>query len=154
MVSDFFGTLLQELAQTLRIPNLQPDANNSCLIRLKGNLLVQIELDKSGQSLIIGIDLGPIPVGRYRENLFFEALRVNGAPPPHKGTFGYSKQADHLVLFEMLDTHELTGIKVAEKLNPLVEKARVWKEAISKGDIPISVSQISGPSTGIFGLRP
>ena len=37
MVTDFFGTFLQDISQALQIPNLHADANNSCLIKFKGN---------------------------------------------------------------------------------------------------------------------
>lgn len=155
MVTDFFGALLQELSQILQVPGLHPDANNSCLIKFKGGMMAQIELDRSSQYVVIGIDLGAVPTGRYRENLFLEALRANGMPHPRHGTFGYSKNADHLVLFDMLHVKELNATKMAEALQPLLVKAQVWKEAIAKGDIPaIEISQSTRTSGGLFGLRP
>lgn len=153
MVSDVLGTLLQELGQALQMNNLQPDSNNTCLIKFKGGIFVQIELDPTGQFMIIGSDLDVVPAGRYRENLFGEALKANGLPHPQYGIFSFSRQTNHLVLFEMLSLNELTGQKVADFLKPFLEKVRIWKEAISKGEIPVVVSARTSKA-GMFGIRP
>jgi hypothetical protein len=155
MVIDLLGSLLQELGQLIGVPNLQPDANNVCLIKFKGNVYIQLELDRSSQFLIMTSDLGSIPIGRYRETIFFEALKANGLPPPHNGIFGYSKQADRLILFQMLSIKDLTGNKISDALAPFLEKAKIWKSSIEKGEIPPVV--LPGGATapkGIFGLRP
>lgn len=155
MVTDFFGTLLQELAQALHLPSLQPDANNSCILKFKGEVIVQIEIDRSNQSLVIGSDLGSIPAGRYRENIFTEALKANGMPLPRYGIFAYSKQSDHLVIFDALPIRDLTGTKVADFLPLFVQKARIWKTALERGDIPpLATLYTAGQTSGIFGLKP
>lgn len=155
MVTDLLGSLLQELAQTLGIPPLKPDANNVCLVKFKGGIEVQIEMDRSGDFFLITTDLGSLPVGRYRENLFFEALKANGAPPPRHGVFAYSKQADRLILFEMLPLKELTGARIADALPLFLEKTKQWKEAISKNEMPPPPVLGGGiAQKGIFGLRP
>lgn len=155
METNVYSALLQELGKILQLPNLHPDANNTCMVKFKGDIKVQIELDKSNQFLIIGTDLDSIPAGRYRETLFTEALKANGMPPPHYGNFAYSKQADHLVLFDMLHVTDLTGQKVADFLTLFLEKARIWKEAIAKGEVPESTQSVRiTPTSGIFGLKP
>lgn len=154
MVTDFFGSLLQDLSQALQIPGLHPDANNTCLIKFKDGLLVQLEVDRGGQFIILGSDLGPVPVGRYRENLFFEALKSNALPPPRYGTFAYSKQADRLILFKMFSLNTVSAEKIADFLTLFLEKARTWKEAIARNDIPVVSSATTPRSTGMFGLRP
>lgn len=154
MVTDLFGTLLQELGKALSV-ELRPDEHNSCLIRFRGGLEIQIELDQQGQALLVGTDLGVVPPGRYRENLFTEALKANGMPPPRHGIFAYSRQSDHLVLFEKFSLVNLTGDKVADFLTPFMEKAKGWKEAISKNEVPVvSTTFTSHAPTGMFGLRP
>src|SRR5262245_58766423 len=99
MVTDLFGALLQELGDSLEKADLHPDRNNSCLIRMKGGQEIQFELDRSSQFLIVGADLGAVPPGKYRENLFREALKANDMPHPIHGILAYSKKTDHLVLF-------------------------------------------------------
>lgn len=155
MVTDFFGVFLKDLGAILGIPELQPDANNTCLIKFKENILVQMELDRHGQFFIVGTNLGEVPIGRYRENLFTEALKANGLPYPHYGTFAFSKQANQLILFKMFPQKDLNPTKVAEFIPPFVEKAKTWKEAIARGDVPIiSAASPTGKTFGMFGLRP
>ncbi|MBA3957814.1 MAG: CesT family type III secretion system chaperone [Parachlamydiaceae bacterium] len=154
MVTDVLGALLQELGSAMQLSNLRPDANNTCLIKFKDGILSQLEVDRSGRFLVIGIDLGEIPKGRYRENLFFEALKANAMPLPRYGIFGYSQQADRLILFEYMNLRDLTGQKIADRLSFLLEKGRVWKEAIAKEDIPVTMPIRSSGTQGIFGLRP
>lgn len=153
MITDLFGTLLQELSRALKIPTLQPDRNNSCLLRLNSGLIIQIELDRGGQSLIIGADLGAIPPGKYRENLFREALRANDLPHPLHGILCYSKKSDHLVLYQKIGLKDLTGEKIAAEITPFAEKAFKWSEALLHNDIPtVNQTFTSQKPGGMFGL--
>lgn len=154
MVSDLFGTLLQELGRALQI-DLRPDANNSCLIRFGKDLRVQIELDPTGQVVVVGTELGTVPPGRYRENLFTEALKSNGLPAPRYGIFAYSRKTDHLILYEKMQIRDLTGNKIADFLPLFMEKAKIWKEALTRGEVPVAITvHTSRPPTGMFGMRP
>jgi hypothetical protein len=153
MVTDLFGTLLQELGPLLEIPTLHPDRQNSCLIRLKGGLNIQLELDRMGQFFIMGSDLGTVPPGKYRENLFREALKANGMPQPLNGILAYSQKTEHLILFEKMHVKDLNGDKIMAVLTPFCEKARVWRDALARGDIPaLTQYYASGKPGGIFGL--
>lgn len=153
MVSDFFGTLLQEVARKLQIPNLQPDKNNSCQIRFGKDLRIQLEIDPSGQNLIIGTNLGTVPPGRYRENIFTEALKANNLPSANRGTFAYSRKTDSLILFEKMPLKDLTGDIVADFLVFFLEKAKIWKEAVTRGEVPVAAAGTVARPTGMFGLR-
>lgn len=152
MATSLYENLLQELGKILGI-SLTPDSNNSCLVRLKGGIEVQLELDKQGDRLLMGTNLGSVPLGRYRENLFREALRANGMPPPKAGTLAYSRRSDCLVLFRWLPARSLSGEGIASSLKPFVELATLWRTAIQRGEIP----SFEGPSAagygGMFGLR-
>lgn len=153
MVTDLFGALLQELSHSLGVSKLEPDANNSCLLKLKSGLIIQIELDRIGQSLIIGADLGPIPPGKYRENLFREALKANDQPHPLHGILSYSKKSDHLVLYQKIHIKDLNGEKIAAEITPFAEKAFTWSEALLRGDIPVlNQAFTSHRPGGLFGL--
>jgi hypothetical protein len=155
MVTDLFGSLLQELSASLDIPALHPDSNNSCLIKFKSGVAIQIEVDRSGHHLVIGSDLGSVPIGKYRENLFREALKCNELPPPLHGILSYSEKTDHLVIYEKLPLQDLNGEKIAAAITPFTEKALIWAEALKHNDIPainqMSTSQGAG---GMFGMRP
>ncbi|KAF3363188.1 putative type III secretion chaperone SycE [Chlamydiales bacterium STE3] len=153
MVTDAFGSLLQELGKVMRIPYLQPDKNNSCLIKFPNGPSVQIELDRSEAFLLLGCDLGEVARGRYRENVFREALISNGMPQPRFGDFAYSQRTDHLILTLSFPVKNLTGEKIASALTPFVEKAKSWIGAISKNDIPSRYGTLSSRGSGMFGLK-
>jgi len=155
MVTDLFGTLLKELEKPLGVVELHPDHHNSCLVKLKNGQNIQIELDRSAQFLIIGADLGVVPPGRYRENLFKEALKANGMPHPIHGTLAYSKKSDHLVLFNKIPVSDLNGEKIAAEITPFIGKAAIWEDALKRGEIPSLDQANAGPvSSGMFGLKP
>lgn len=151
MTDGFLGAFLSELGSLLHLPNLHPDKNNACLIKFKGDLQVQIEVAKSGKHLLVGIDLGSISPGRYRENIFETALMTNGLPPPHHGTFAYSQQTDHLILFHLFPLKSLRAQSVSDFLHPFLDKARIWKEALSKHTVP-AVKFKGKTGSGMFGL--
>lgn len=154
MVTDAYGLLLQELGKLLNIKNLQPDTNNSCLIKFPGEPSIQIELDKSHNNLMLCCNFGAVPPGRYRENVFREALKSNGLPPPHHGDFAYSKKTDNLIMIELLPITELNGDKVFNALAPFREKAKNWHESISRGEIPSTLQgAYSRGGSGMFGLK-
>jgi Tir chaperone protein (CesT) family len=152
MVKDLFDSLLEELSLALKISDLHADRNNSCLVQLSNGVKIQLEVEPKSQSFVIGSDLGEMPTGQYRNNLFREALKTNGLPGPHAGILAYSNKTDHLVLFKMLPLKELNGEKIAAIITTFSEKALLWKESIAKGEIP--VHDEAHPSAGMFGLRP
>lgn len=136
---------------------LKPDDQDTCLIRLKTGVNIQIELEPNGEYLIAGADLGTLPPGRYREDVFQIALQENGLPYPRTGTFAYSLQADTLVYYLRIPSHDLSGERLFELLEPFTEKAKVWKEAIEAGSLPPSAGPTipaPGFGGGMFGMRP
>lgn len=151
MVKNLFEALLEEVGHALKISDLHSDRNNTCLINMANGVKIQLEMHARNQEFVIGADLGLIPPGRYRENIFLEALKSNGMAN-HVGVLAYSAKNDHLILFEILNLKDLTGERIASDITPLVEKAKIWKEAMEKGEIPV-VSQMR-TSMGMFGLRP
>lgn len=151
MVSGLYEGLLEELGRSLGL-TLFPDENYSCLIRLPNKLEVQVEMDPSGKKMVLGTYLGQLPPGRYREMVFYEALRMNGMPPPHVGTFAYSNKMDKLVLFRWIDLHEMTGEKIAKMLKPFSERAVYWRDAIAAGQVPVVEGISLQEHSGMFGL--
>lgn len=155
MVSDLFEVLLQELGKAMNIEDLTPDSNNTCLIRFKVGLDIQIEPWQKGEFLLIGCPVAVIPPGRFRENVFREALKANALPLPRYGAFAYVASSQKLVLYSMLSLRELTGEKIAAFLAPFMEKALTWKQTIDRGDVPLAdVVMTGGPRGpgGLFGL--
>ncbi len=149
MITDLFSTLLEELGTHLKIKDLHPDDNHSCLIKFPTGLEIQLEPDHSEQFLVVGVKLGSIPQGRYRENLFREALRANGMEYPRYGNFAFSKKSEQLIMFENVPLKELNGVKLFEYLKPFTEKAFHWMESISRGEIPAHIA-IYSTTVGMF----
>jgi hypothetical protein len=154
MVTDALGLLLEDVAKLIGIAKLEPDRNNSCLIKFPNAPSIQLELDKSGNYLMIGCDLGEIPPGPYRENVFKEALKYNGKPPPRSADFAFSKQANKLVMTKHLLAKNLRGEAVVEALTPFQALAKSWQEALSRGDVPSSVEGLYQPGgSKMFGMK-
>ncbi len=155
MVTDMFGGLLKELGDSLGHLELHPDQNNACFLKLKDDLTIQIELERSGQFLLLASDLGSVPPGKYRENLFREALKANDLPHPLNGILCYSQKKNHLVLFEKISLTDLNGEKVAAEIKPFTEKAAIWASALKRGDVPVVNQAFTSDRLGggMFGLR-
>lgn len=154
MATDLFSSLLQELSPLVNAgEELCPDGNNSCLIKLANGVMVQVEPYAKSDHIIVGFPLGEVLPGKYRQELFRIALISNGQPPPNLGVFACKPKSGMLILFAMLPTKNLTGAKIAEVLLPLSEKALIWQEAITRGEVPALFLSRGGASFGgLFGL--
>jgi hypothetical protein len=153
MVGNVYEMLLSELAKAMDIKELRPDQNNTCLIKFPTGLEVQIEPFRKGEELLIVINLGKIPPGRYREDVFLQALIANGQPWPRRGVFCYSDQSDQLLLFKLMPYKDLNGERIASFLTPFVEKGEKWKESLVRGEVPVAATFTgSRRAPGPFGL--
>lgn len=154
MALDLFASLLDELAAILKV-KLRPDTNNSCRIRYPDKTEVQIEIDTGGEWVIIGTNIGTLPPGRFREDFCREALKANLILEPKCGTFAYSKKGDRLVFFRRIPYRIAKGQQIAEALTPFLERAKSWKEMLSRNEVPLVRSQeSSSPGNRLFGLIP
>lgn len=155
MITNELGLLLHELGKELHIPDLQPDENNTCLLRILGKIDVQMEFDKDRDYLLIGTDFGELPPGRYSEDIIEIALKTNHLPPPLYGIFGFSKKNNHFAMYDRLWLKELNGAKLAQFLDSFAQKAKIWKEAIEKGQLPPldGLTTSDHPGSGMFGLH-
>lgn len=152
MVNSQFGSILKEFEALFNCP-LEPDENNSCFITLEIGLSVQIEMDRGGM-ILIGCRLGAVHMGRYRNNLIQQALKLNNNSPLSTGVIGFSQKSNQLILFTKLNPLLLNQNQIITLLPAFINKAKVWKEAINSGEIPENsphATSSSGPS-GIFGL--
>jgi len=153
MIEDRFGALVQELSDVLHIP-FSPDAHNACRIEYPDSIALTLEPDPLGEALIVVIEIAVPGDGKYRENILKEALRANGLPFPRNGSFCYSHKKDMLLLTEQLPFEDLSAQRLAELLESLLEKGRLWKESIDHGEIPPIHTAGEAPARpgGIFGL--
>lgn len=153
MVKDLYGMLLEDLGRMLKLSELQPDRNNSCMIKFANGTSCFIEPGKERPILTIAFELGTPAPGKYRENLFFDALRANGMLPPRVGYFAYSTKSGKLFLMQELLMDGIHADAVFHILTPMKEKAKEWQEAIARGEIPqLQFSTRYAPS-GMFGLK-
>ncbi|MCE5293430.1 MAG: CesT family type III secretion system chaperone [Chlamydiales bacterium] len=156
MVKEVFASVLEDLGKIMNM-RLAPDSHGACQIKSLTGLMVHMEPDTAGERIMIISDLGVPAPGRYRENLFREALKANGLPMPRQGIFSYSKKKDSLVLFDTLFMNELTAQKMSDFLTPFMQKADLWRQAIPKGEVPsFTGNELSFGATpsgsGMFGL--
>lgn len=159
MVVDIFDSLLQDLGQILKIKDLKLDQANTCLIKFQNGLLVYFEPYKKGDFMLISTNIGEVPPGRFREEVFREALKSNGLSisTAQGGIFGFSQQSNRLVYFGLLALRDLNGEKIEAFLIPFIEKALSWKQDIEMFTVPLADrvnSMSSARPGGVFGLRP
>ena len=155
MVSDRFTILIDELGKAMGL-NLKPDSNNACISQYKDGLEVRLDPEPLGEMVYVWSDLGALPpTGKYRENIFKEALKANGLPPPKTGIFAFNSAKESLTLFEQLSIQDLTAIQLADFIETFAQRARIWKEGITRGEIPSfqATATSSSRGSGLFGLR-
>lgn len=152
---EILTTILEELSKQEVFPAsaLNPNRHGTCAIPLPDGGLLQIELDAKEENLLIITILGTVTAGRYRENLFREALKANGLPHPRHGTLAFGTQTEHLILFESMPL-PVTGGMVGSFLPAFVEKASIWREAVGTGSVPqVAPVQTGVGLGGLLGLR-
>lgn len=152
MVSTQFGSILKELEPYFNCP-MEPDVNNSCLIKMGIGISLQMELDRFG-FLLIGCRLGVLPMGRYRDNLIQQALKANNVSTPSQGVFGFSRKSNQLILFMRLDPVAYPASQILTILPNFIAKAKKWSDAIAAGETPAvdAAAAAQGASSGLFGL--
>lgn len=155
MISDRLTILLEELGRALML-KIAPDPNGACMLRYPDGLEVRIDPDKLGEKIYVSCELGAVPQGKFRENIFREALKANGLPPPQNGIFCFHGKKESLYIYDQLPMVELNGIRLSELIQGFVQKARIWKEGIARGEVPSYRSaemSYSPRGSGLFGLR-
>lgn len=149
---DRFEELLKELGQIINLP-LHPDKHRACKLNINNVLHVQIEMDLSQDRLLIASFLCDVPPGKFREEVFREALKANSFFP-RTGTFGFSKRKNQLAFFTSLPTSQLNGEKLASFLGEYITTADEWRSSIENGR-PGPQNQSSPKSKdSFFGLKP
>ena len=155
MVADVMEQLIEKLGEILGVEELHIDANNTCLMKLRSGVKIQVEVDPENRFVIIGTNLGNIGAGKYREDMLRQALIANGLGYPRNGILSYSRQASCIVMFERIPVKEATATEIADLIPAFDAKATVWQEALQGETIPDIVIPGQAPqSGGMFGLTP
>lgn len=132
---DPFEQLIQELSHHLDVP-LHLQEKDSCAILVNELLVVQIELTKDLQKVLLGSHLGEVAPGKYREELLKEALKYNHRNYPDLGILGFEPSSKQLALFDTIGLDKLNGEILAAYFPIFVERAKLWQEALRKGSYP------------------
>lgn len=147
-----YEQLIQGLGALIGV-DLQADMRQSCRIEFPNDdVVAQIDLDTRGDRILVGSNLFTLVPGSYREQIFMRALRVNALPRIPRGYLAFSEKSDALVLFQYLDLASTDPEKLYDFLKLFVDHARLWREALNKGDLPKLEEGHSG-SSGMLGLR-
>lgn len=152
MVSSIFEQLLKEFESFFNC-TLKPDANNSCLINMENmGITVQLELNRNNQ-LLIASTVATLTSDKFREKILIQALKSNEATLPSSGILAFSLKTNHLICFITVNPTLINHDKIFSLLPPFIEKAKLWKEKIQVGEIPV-IEQVSSTSSksGLFGL--
>ncbi len=151
-----FEDLLRELGQSLGI-DLHIDSHGACCLQLKDKLRVQIEPDKKDECIILAAMLGELGPGRFREEVFKEALRVNAYNLTNGQTgaiLGFCARLNQFTCYSTLPFYELTAEKLTNALTYLVEQSLAWFDAVQNGQTvpPGFIPRPTMPTP--FGIRP
>lgn len=130
-----FETLIKDLGNYMNLV-LKPDANQSCRLEYTDGPSIQIDLDPTGENVLLGTQLGEIPPGIYRIRILKQALRVNGLSTFPRGFLAFSEKNNTLVLFQYLPLLTLTGETLFHFLQQFHMHAKIWLEALKKGEVP------------------
>lgn len=124
--------LLHQLGKVFHL-DLHVDRTLACSIQVHQNLTIQLQLDVAQENLWIFSKLLEVPPGKFRENVFREALKANGLPDPCTAVFGYISNTNHLALFQKYPLEILNGERLAGLIGAFVEMAENWIQAIASG---------------------
>lgn len=131
-MTDRFEELLHELGKVFQL-ELHIDRSHACSIQMSDGLTIQLQLDVSQENLWIFSKLAEIPPGKFRENVFREALKANALPDPRTAIFGYLANTNHLALFQKYPLTILNGDRLAGLIGSFVEMAENWLKALISG---------------------
>lgn len=148
MTADPFETLIHELGVSLNVP-LHADRNKACAIRIHHQLTVQLQIDVAQENLLLASFICEIPPGKFRENVFCEALKANHLPDPRTGIFGYLPINNRLTLHQHYPFASLDGQKLAQYVAGFIDYAELWRSAIENGQpgpAPIQYDAGTNPS--------
>lgn len=128
---DRFQTLIDEFGEEVGLP-LQVSPNRSLAIHAEDQLILQIEESDNQQRILLAIAVAPLPAGKFREEVLLSALQYNSILP-RLGTLAYLEERGELILFHWIPFHLLTGLKLADLVERVVELSQTWKRLIETG---------------------
>lgn len=143
-----FKELVQHLSDLIGV-TLHTDRIDACRFSVDGKLHVQIENEPSYERILIATFLGEVPPGKFRENVFKEALKANNFFP-RVGILGFSNRKYQLALFDTLPYLNLTANKLGDFLSVFIEKAEMWRSSIQNGNLAPVTQNVPLSSKSIY----
>jgi hypothetical protein len=114
---------------------LVSDSNRACLLVFNDRIKIQLELDITGEFLILGSILIELPPGKFRENILKSGLKANNLIHESPGILAFIVRANSLVLFEKIHISRTAPDPLYKKIIQFFNKAENWKRAIEKGEV-------------------
>ncbi len=152
-----FSDLIDELGDEFGV-ELRPDIHGICLLLINEKLKVQLEVDVTGENLLMASLISELPPGQFRENILKNALKANYLVEENFGALSYTGPDNSLTLATNIPLHGLTGRELYEILSIFVQRATAWQKAIDEGhpypldsgEVPKSESAHKSP---LFGFQ-
>ncbi len=152
-----YEDVLAELGDELDI-DVEPDLHGICTIMINEKVKVQLEVDVTGESIMMAALIVELPPGKFRERILKDALKANYLVEENHGVLSYTGPDNALVLALTIPMHGLTGKELYEHLSIFVERAQGWQKAIDDGfPSPQDTGEVpqgdGGAQTSLFGFQ-
>ena len=128
-----FQDLLEETSEALSIP-FHAEKGRFCQLRVDEKLHVQLLFEEERSRILIGTFLGEVAAGRFREDVFIAALKMNDVFP-RIGTFAYVERNNQIALFTHMPLPIQNSLFISF-LMQFIDYAEVWRSALERGRIP------------------
>jgi hypothetical protein len=129
-----FTNLMSELGD-LMDTELIPDLHQVVSLMINEKILVNIELNATGEKILLGCFIVELPPGRFREEVLKFALLANNASDSNIGTLAYVAKQNSLALLQEIQAHGLKASTLYEHLSLFVSRAEAWQNAINAGKL-------------------
>lgn len=125
-MKDHVNELLKHIGEGLNLPDLCLDSNNHCILLFDEKIVLNMDLDVEGNTLVIYAYIGEIPL-ECREVIFEKALEGNFFwNETDGGTLGLDKQSQSLVLAKSFLLPLENFNKFEDRLASFVEVVEKW----------------------------
>lgn len=128
---DHFAELIFQLGEDIDLP-LHIDTKRIVSLRIDHKFSIQIEETSDQRYIQIATLLADIPPGKYRVNLFFDALRYNHLSP-RIGTLSFSAKTNQLALHDFLPFASMTVERLKTYLDDFIDLASLFVQHIERG---------------------
>lgn len=132
MLSNRYEEVLAVLSKEVDF-HLSADSNNSCLLSFEDGFEIQVEMEPKTGLLVIGTALFEIPPGKYRENVFTEALKANHRVSFQAGILSFSPRKNSLILFEKIDLEFFKPVEILPLFQAFCHYSKIWRQALQMG---------------------